>query len=150
MRKLVLFLLCFMFSALVSAQDWHTDVNKAQQQSKLHQKPILMLFEGSDWCANCIAMHNTIWDTATFRKYAKDNLVLLSVDFPSRRSNQLSSTQQQHNDLLAEKYNSEGIFPRVVFLDSDLEKITVLDSYMGINVDRFISQTKQMVTPLEN
>lgn len=60
-----------------------------------------------------------IWSTETFKKYAKDNYVMLKADFPRRKKNILSEKQTKANALLAEKYNKQGFFPFVVVLDSN-------------------------------
>ena len=55
-------------------------------------------------------------------KYAKQNLVLVKLDFPMRKKNKLSKEQQAHNDKLAEKYNKKGVFPLVIIFDGEEKK----------------------------
>jgi hypothetical protein len=42
---------------------------------------------------------------------------MLKVDFPKKRKNKLSKIQQEHNNNLAEKYNTVGYFPFIVIMD---------------------------------
>ena len=98
---------------------WLHQYNAAMKQAKAEHKPVLMVFAGSDWCKPCILLNKEVWNTDAFARYAKDNLVLLELDFPRFKKNQLPAEQVKHNEQLAEKYNTEGMFPLVVLVDED-------------------------------
>jgi thioredoxin-related protein len=102
----------------VSAQDWQTDFGQAKELATVGNKKIILVFQGSDWCAPCIKLDREIWSTDEFKNLAKDEVVLLKADFPRRKQNKLPKEQQEHNNQLAEKYNQNGYFPLVVVLDS--------------------------------
>ncbi|WP_276391287.1 thioredoxin family protein [Eudoraea chungangensis] len=99
------------------AQDWQTDFNKARELAAEENKPIILVFQGSDWCAPCIKLDRDIWQDEDFIKYAKKNYIMLLADFPRRKKNKLSAVQQLRNNKLAEIYNKDGNFPLVVILD---------------------------------
>lgn len=99
------------------AQDWQTDFMKAKELSKKKNVPIVLVFQGSDWCAPCIKLNRAVWSTTEFKTYAKDHYVMLQADFPRRKSNALSPEQSNKNKALAEKYNRNGVFPFVVVMD---------------------------------
>lgn len=80
---------------------------------------LFWFFSGSDWCAPCMKLERTIWDSEEFRVYAKEHYVLVRADFPRKKSNKLSEEQEAKNAKLAEKYNSEGYFPLVVVMDKN-------------------------------
>jgi thiol-disulfide isomerase/thioredoxin len=61
---------------------WVTDFAKAQTQAKAEKKMVLMDFNGSDWCPPCKALRKNVLNTQTFLDFAKDNLILVDVDFP--------------------------------------------------------------------
>ncbi|PIQ15370.1 MAG: thioredoxin, partial [Flavobacteriales bacterium CG18_big_fil_WC_8_21_14_2_50_32_9] len=63
---------------------WEVDVNKAYEISKKTGKPILANFTGSDWCGWCIKLKNEVFIKDEFKTWAKDNVVLLELDFPRR------------------------------------------------------------------
>lgn len=109
----------FVSVSATMAQEWQTDINVAKEIASKESKPIILVFQGSDWCAPCIKLDREIWSTETFKKYAKDNYVMLKADFPRRKKNILSEKQTKANALLAEKYNKQGFFPFVVVLDSN-------------------------------
>ena len=106
------------FLASLFSQDWVFNFDKAKAIAKKENKTIIMVFQGSDWCAPCIKLDKEIWQTETFKSYAKDHFVMLKLDFPKRKKNALDAEQEKHNNALAEKYNKNGYFPYVVVLDS--------------------------------
>lgn len=101
------------------AQEWETDFAKAKEIATKENKPIVLVFQGSDWCAPCIKLDREIWSTDTFKDYAKNSYVMLQADFPRKKKNTLSETQIKANAQLAETYNKNGIFPFVVVLDNE-------------------------------
>ena len=116
------FLLGFVFFILVSvgsAQDWQTDFEQAKALAAKNNLSIILVFQGSDWCAPCMKLEKEIWSSDEFIALAKDRFVMLKADFPRRKKNALSAEQQEHNNKLAEKYNTGGYFPFVVVLNSD-------------------------------
>ena len=109
-----------MFSALVlSAQTWQTDFAEAKILAAQGDKTIVMVFQGSDWCAPCMKLNNEIWSSHEFIGFADDHYVMLKVDFPRKKANALSPEQQKKNADLAERYNKKGFFPLVVVMDKD-------------------------------
>ncbi len=99
-----------------NAQEWNTNFMVAKQKAEKEHKNIVMVFQGSDWCAPCIKLDRTIWSTETFKKYAKDHFVMVQADFPRKKKNELPEALKTHNAKLAEQYNRQGIFPFVVVM----------------------------------
>ena len=118
--KRFIFTLLFTFAGLSSvfAQDWQTDLSTAKEIAKKEKKPIVLVFQGSDWCGPCIKLDREVWSTDEFKKYSKEHFVMLKADFPKRSKNALSKEQQERNNALAEKYNKNGYFPFVVVLNA--------------------------------
>ncbi|WP_298481083.1 thioredoxin family protein [uncultured Maribacter sp.] len=111
----------FLFTLTVTAQDWQTDLTIAKQLAKENNKLIVLVFQGSDWCAPCIKLEKEIWSTSEFKKYAENHFVMLQADFPRKKKNMLSKEQILKNKELAEKYNTRGYFPFVVVLNTEGE-----------------------------
>lgn len=137
--KRLLFILLVTFTAmnLAIAQDWHTDFEEAKTIASTENKTIVLVFQGSDWCAPCIKLDRAVWSTDTFKTYAKDHFVLVQADFPRKKTNALSEAQTAANAQLAETYNKEGVFPFVVVMD---DKGTVLGetSYKKVSPEGYI------------
>ena len=120
MSKSLLLGFLFVFTSLAAtAQTWKTDINEAKEQAKQEHKEILLVFQGSDWCAPCIKLDREIWTSSEFKEYAQEHYVLVKADFPRRSKNQLEPAQQEKNNKLAEKYNQQGYFPLVVVMDEE-------------------------------
>lgn len=133
--------LCIVF-ALVSivaakAQDWKTDFEAAKKTAQQENKPIVLVFQGSDWCAPCIKLDREIWSTSQFKEYSKGHYVMLQADFPRKEKNQLPEKQKKQNQVLAEKYNPNGYFPFVVVLNAKGE-VLGQTSYKKVTPEEYI------------
>lgn len=117
-KSIALLGFCLSLFVGVKAQEWQTDFAKAKEMAAANDKPIILVFQGSDWCAPCMKLDREIWSTESFKEYAAQNYVMLKADFPKRKANALSEEQTNANEALAEQYNQNGIFPLVVILDS--------------------------------
>ena len=112
-------LLCLLVSFTVEGQQWLTNYDQARKVAEEQDRNIILVFQGSDWCAPCIKLDRAVWSTDEFQSYARDHFVMLQADFPRKKVNQLPADLQEHNGMLAEKYNAEGYFPLVVVLDKN-------------------------------
>lgn len=101
------------------------------------QKPLLMIFSGSDWCAPCIRLYDTVLSNEQFQHYASDHFILLKVDFPQRKKQDKS--KRTENEKLAGKYNPRGQFPHILLLNPDQSILSVLN-YNNQPAEEFISQ----------
>ena len=118
--KKVCFTLLVTFSSLFAiCQEWVTDFDLAKKQAHDENKKIILVFQGSDWCAPCMKLEKEIWSSEAFINHAATNFVMLQADFPRKKANKLSKDQQEKNNSLAEKYNPKGFFPFVVVLNKD-------------------------------
>ena len=140
MKKIILALTVMVVGInAIIAQEWQTDINVAKEIASKESKPIILVFQGSDWCAPCIKLDREIWSTDTFKNYEKQNYVMLKADFPRRKKNALSETQTKANAQLAEKYNKQGFFPFVVVLDSS-GKVLGESSYKKTTPENYIKE----------
>ena len=100
MKKIFITFLLIAGSMAVQAQElkWETSLDKAAKVSMKTKKPLLLFFTGSDWCGWCIRLQKEVLKTPEFAKWAKDNVVLVELDFP-RRSPQLPEIAQQNSEL---------------------------------------------------
>jgi protein disulfide-isomerase len=84
MKKIAITLFLVLGSLTIQSQEltWQTDMNKALEISKKSQKPLFLFFTGSDWCGWCIRLQKEVFKTPEFAKWAKDNVILVELDFP--------------------------------------------------------------------
>ncbi|MDA9072217.1 thioredoxin family protein [bacterium] len=118
MKKVISFGALLLFTIASFSQTWITDLDEAKALATKENKKIILVFQGSDWCAPCMKLDKEIWSTEEFKTYAAENYVMLQADFPKRKANKLPEEQQQKNNALAEKYNQQGFFPHVVVLSA--------------------------------
>ncbi|MFC4740169.1 thioredoxin family protein [Flavobacterium ponti] len=137
----VLLIICFLTTSLISAQDWKTNFEKAKEEATSESKNIILVFSGSDWCAPCIKLDRTIWQSDEFKNEAPENWVLLKADFPKKKANALSEAQTKANQELAEIYNPEGSFPKVIVLNHE-GKVLGIMGYEKIDAKEYIAKLK--------
>ena len=89
--------------------------NDALKKATAEEKPIMLVFAGSDWCAPCIKLEKEIFQSALFEA-EKKNWVLYKADF--LKKSKLPAEVKKENGQLADQYNQEGYFPLVVVLNS--------------------------------
>lgn len=124
MKKIIVLFCLVLFSLnQLTAQIWHTNLDEAKEIAAQKNERIVMVFQGSDWCAPCIKLDREIWSSNEFVNYSKNHYVLVKVNFPRKKKNRLSETQQKNNNKLMEQYDNRGYFPYVVVLDKNAKVI---------------------------
>jgi thiol-disulfide isomerase/thioredoxin len=95
-------------TAVASADglEWHTDLAKARAISDATKKPIFGFFTGSDWCGWCHRLQANVFAKPAFVEWAKNNVVLLELDFPRRK--QLPQELAQQNASLQQAFQVGG------------------------------------------
>ena len=143
MKKIILFVL--LFSATLSfSQNWTTSLEVAKTEAISSNKNILLVFSGSDWCAPCIKLDRTIFQSDAFKAEAAQKWVLVKADFPKKKGNLLSAELTESNKKLAEKYNKEGNFPLVVLLDAT-GKVIGITGYKNVSPTEYVQLLNAMV-----
>ncbi len=107
-------------SLRASAGEWETDFAKASEAAKKDSKFMLLDFTGSDWCGWCMKLDKEVFKKSDFKDYAKQNLVLVSLDFP--RSKPQSKKVKDQNKELQKKYEIKG-YPSIIILSPEGELV---------------------------
>ena len=118
MKKILVIAFLTLTSMSMQAQEeltWHTDMSKATDISIKENKPMFLFFTGSDWCGWCIRLQKEVFKTPEFIKWAKDNVVLVELDFP-RKNNQTDAVKLQ-NAQLQQQLQVNG-YPTVWFVSA--------------------------------
>ena len=113
--------------AVQAAPTWVTDLPAAQVQAKKENKLVLINFTGSDWCGWCKRLQKEVFSTKEFEQYAKDNVLLVEIDFPDKKpqSQQLKAT----NEALQAKFKAEG-YPTIVVLNKEGKEVWRQGGYL--------------------
>jgi protein disulfide-isomerase len=142
-----LILLAITVSVLCSGQfaraesSWINDYKKAQEEAKAAHKFLLLNFTGSDWCGWCIKFDKEVLSQTPFRDFARNNLVLVELDFP--RSKPQPPELRKQNRELAQQYEVVG-FPTIVVLNSDGQKVWQFDGYFPGGPEAFVAELQKL------
>lgn len=151
MKSLKLRPVCLLFDALiiplilVSSTLYTQPVcNEVEAFTKAKElnRPVFLVFAGSDWCVPCIRFEKEILSDSSFIKYAEETLVVLKAEFPQKKK--LPPEIILQNEKLAEKYNPSGLFPHLVMLNPDGKVITTL-WYKHQSPEEFIRLMKNVL-----
>lgn len=140
MKKILMFALVLLLgvNCFAAGKDWMDDLDKAVKVAQKSGKLILVDFAGSDWCPACMMLEKEVFKTKEFKEFAKDNLVLVLIDFP--KGDIISKKRRAVNEKLARKFKIQ-YFPTVYLLDSKGKTIAELD-YNGDGPKNFIKLVK--------
>jgi protein disulfide-isomerase len=132
--------LCFaLFLTALEARAWMTDLKLAQDRAYAENRLVLINFTGSDWCGWCIKLKNEVFNKSEFTSFAERHLMLVEVDFPSRKP--MDAQQRAVNKALANRYGVQG-YPTVVLLNSKGNEVGRL-GYMQGGPTAFIKAIRQ-------
>lgn len=107
----------FAFSQGVKAGEWTMDYDAALKFAQKEKLPILLNFTGSDWCSWCQLMQRNVFAQEKWAQYAKNRIVLVTLDFPRNKS-LVSPEYATRNNRLQQQYGVQG-YPTYIILDSD-------------------------------
>jgi thioredoxin-related protein len=118
MKKILVIAFLTLTTVSTQAQEgltWHTDLTKATDISIKENKPLFLFFTGSDWCGWCIRLQKEVFKTPEFVKWAKENVVLVELDFP--RKNEQTEAVKMQNAQLQQQLQVRG-YPTVWFVSA--------------------------------
>jgi len=117
---------------------WNGNLEKAIEQAKKENKAVLVNFTGSDWCIWCKRLSAEVFQQKEFEAYAKDNLVLVMLDFP--KDIQQSQQTKEYNNKLAQKYGIQG-FPTILLIDGQ-GKLVAQTGYQPGGAAKYVEHLK--------
>lgn len=109
-----------------SKSGWNDDYDKTLAKAKTEGRSVLLDFTGSDWCGWCIKLDNEVFTKPAFKRFAKDHLLLVELDYPHGK--RLSKKIQEQNAELKIKYGVSG-FPTLVLLSPDGKEVKRWSGY---------------------
>lgn len=91
-------------------EGWLVSLEEAHVLSNKTGKPILANFTGSDWCGWCKRLSANVFDHKEFQDWAKQNVILLELDYP--RGKQIPQDIASQNSNLQQAFGITG-FPTI-------------------------------------
>ena len=122
---------------------WTMDYDAALALAKKDNKPVFLCFTGSDWCRWCKLMDRVVFSEPTWQNYAKENIILVWLDFPRNSALVPAEVATKNKDLMA-KYGVRG-FPTYVVLDPAGEELGRLGADQRSNPASFIKQLEAVL-----
>ena len=120
---------------------WIENWDWALDAAKKMERPILINFTGSDWCPWCFRLRDEVFAMDEFQAYAKDNLVLLTVDFP--RKLQQSDELKSQNQILQRQFGIQG-YPTILLVDKDGKEIA-RSGYQAGGAAKYVEHIKELL-----
>jgi len=99
---------------------WSTDLPSQLRLAKAEKKPVLVLFDGSDWCPASQQVDDNTLNKDEFIVYAQAHLRLVLVDFPHQLPQ--NDKLKENNQRLAEQFNIHYI-PSFILLNADGQEL---------------------------
>lgn len=123
---------------------WTMDFDAARKVAADKKLPLLLNFTGSDWCSWCQLMDKSVFSQEAWQAYAKDNLMLVWIDFPNDKS-LVPEKYAARNKALSDLFDVQG-FPRYIVLDDDgKNQLGQLGADREITPEIFISKLKEVL-----
>ncbi|MEM9411437.1 MAG: thioredoxin family protein [Planctomycetota bacterium] len=98
--------------------NWSTSYREAANQADRQNAPIMLFFQGSDWCPWSQKLTSEVFETPEFAAWSDGKLVPVMLDFPKQTT--LPIQLKNQNAKLLEKYRPHLTgFPTALFLKSD-------------------------------
>jgi protein disulfide-isomerase len=145
MKKLLLTLLVSLTAVSFSmgAESlWMHDFEAAKAKAVKEGKPIFINFTGTDWCGWCIKLEKEVFTKKAFQDYAKENLVLVEVDFPKKKKQ--TAELKAQNKRLDKEYGVEG-YPTLYLLDATGKKLTEDIGYREGGPEAYVEHLKSLL-----
>jgi protein disulfide-isomerase len=138
----LLIMVCLYVGLVAYSNDvWTEDFSLAMKRSQDENKPIFMLFTGSDWCPPCMALDREVFSQPEFLDFANEFFVLLKIDRP--RNIEQSAALVLQNQQLFQKYEILGV-PTIKIIDFN-ENILATTGYQGGGALVFIEHIKELL-----
>ena len=123
---------------------WTMDFDAARKVAAEKKLPMMLNFTGSDWCGWCKLMDKEVFAKEDWKKFAADNTMLVTLDFPKDKSI-VPEKYVERNKKLQKQFGVGG-YPTYVILDSDGEtKIGQLGAGKGKTPASFIDEFEGVV-----
>ncbi len=123
---------------------WTMDYDAARKLAAEKKLPMMLNFTGSDWCGWCKIMDKNVFAKDEWKKFAAENAVLVTLDFPKDKSI-VPEKYVARNKKLQKEFGVGG-YPSYVVLDSDGKtKLGQLGAGKEKTPASFIGEFKGMV-----
>ena len=148
-KLIVLILGLFLFISCNTTKNktehgWLTNLEDGIDIAKKEKKTVFTLVTGSDWCPPCKKLHHDILESEDFKSFAKDNLILVELDFPKKQANKLSPEQTKYNQSVKRKFQVRG-FPTVIMLNEEGQELNRWVGYRSTPLETMLDKYQSAI-----
>ena len=109
-----------LFLPIATGDGWHADYDTAVAEARETGKDLFVDFTGSDWCGWCIRLKDEVFQYDAFLDAAREDYVLLALDFPSAADIKALVPNPERNAELRDKYEISG-YPTILMMNVEGE-----------------------------
>lgn len=131
-------------SAVAGGEGWYDDFDEAAAAAKEQNKDLFVDFTGSDWCGWCIKLDKEVFAHDEFLVPAKENYILVALDFPSGEEAKAKVPNPRRNEELQAKYDVGG-FPTILMMTADGE-VFAQTGYQKGGPEKYIEHMTEIAT----
>lgn len=131
-------------TATAGGEGWYDDFDEAVAAAKEQKKDLLVDFTGSDWCGWCIKLDKEVFAHDEFLVPAKENYILVALDFPSGEEAKAKVPNPERNEELQAKYDVGG-FPTILMMTADGE-VFAQTGYQAGGPEKYIEHMATIAT----
>ena len=127
-------------------EGWLVKIDEAYAESKKTGKPILANFTGSDWCGWCKRLTASVFVKEDFKKWADENVILLELDYPRRKT--LPEEIRNQNAQLQQAFRVRG-FPTVWVFNLDKDETNGNFNIEGLGQTGYRKTVKEFTNDID-
>ena len=121
---------------------WLINLEDAFDIAQSNGKVILINFTGSDWCGWCKKLKKEVFFQNEFIEYAKNNLILLELDFPNNTPQPYETKLYNYN--LMQSFGIKG-FPTILLLDKN-NNVIARTGYQPGGAVNYVNHLKKYIS----
>ncbi len=136
MKRVLLVLTCLLHFQLFPSLPQMSDLTKATQLAQLYNRPLILVFTGSDWCSWSQKISKKMFDSEEFSEAVGSSFIFVPLDFPS-------NALIDEGRLEVKRRYDVKTFPTLLMVEPDGREITRL-SYSDSSGSEFAHLLKQL------
>ncbi len=145
------FLLPALFACVLSlsigrAEFWIDDPKEARRVAEEEERPLMIFFSGSDWCALCRSLEEGLFADPEVRKFVSEHYVPVHLDFP--RKKKLPMAVKRKREQVQRTYKV-GQFPTILFVDPKTGKELFRHQHVKLEPQDYIHKVLENILLLE-
>lgn len=131
----------FVFDTTPDENVWITDYEVAFIKARNENKHVLINFTGSDWCGWCRKLDREVFSQSGFIEYAKENLVMLKLDFP-RKTPQPREVKIK-NRSYARRFGVTG-YPTILIAKAN-QRVILRTGYKAGGAEKYVKHIDRVI-----